>query len=174
MVLVIKDFISKPPGFRRKLERSDAWSRKLVEAVITLPCRGCVTPSRIPIIYYLIEAGAPISTTYRQKSFFSPAPNEPRAKKPENPNFPLQQPWQGTSAQVRVLPIRPRPIVSITGNVFAGPCSFCSLIRVIQPFPFLFRDDEASSAPRRLPSPSSSNPFDDLDEGTRDFIRDLL
>ena len=150
---MIKDFISKPPGFRRKLERSDAWSRKLVEAVITLPRRGCVTLSLIPIIYYLIEAGAPISTTHRQKSFFSPAPNEPRAKKPENPNSPLQQPWQGTSAQVRVLPIRPRPIVSITGNVFAGPCSFCSLIRVNQPFPFLFRDDEASSAPRRLPSP---------------------
>ncbi|XP_039853626.1 uncharacterized protein LOC120712010 isoform X2 [Panicum virgatum] len=34
-------------------------------------------------------------------------------------------------------------------------------------------DDEATSAPPRSPSPASSNPFDDLDEGTRDLIRSL-
>ena len=41
-------------------------------------------------------------------------------------------------------------------------------------FCFFFRDDEASSAPHHSPSPSSSNLFDDLDEGTKDFIRTLL
>ncbi|RLM73503.1 hypothetical protein C2845_PM15G04200 [Panicum miliaceum] len=36
------------------------------------------------------------------------------------------------------------------------------------------RDDEASSAPPRSPPSSLLNPFDDLDEGTRNLIRDLL
>ena len=41
-------------------------------------------------------------------------------------------------------------------------------------FCFFFRDDEASSAPPRSHSPSSSSPFDDLDKGTKDFIQTLL
>ena len=36
-----------------------------------------------------------------------------------------------------------------------------------------FRDDEAFSAPARSPFPSISNPFDDLDVGTRNLIQDL-
>ena len=40
-------------------------------------------------------------------------------------------------------------------------------------FWFFYGDDEATSAPPRSPSPASSNPFDDLDEGTRDLIRSL-
>ncbi|RLM69761.1 hypothetical protein C2845_PM17G02720 [Panicum miliaceum] len=35
-------------------------------------------------------------------------------------------------------------------------------------------DDKASSAPRHSPPSSSSNPFDDLDEGTYNLIKDLL
>ena len=40
--------------------------------------------------------------------------------------------------------------------------------------PFFYSDDEASNALPCSPSPTPSNPFDDLDEWTRDLIRTLL
>ena len=38
----------------------------------------------------------------------------------------------------------------------------------------IYRYDEVLIAANRPPSPESENPFDDLDEGTRNLIRDLL